>query len=88
MHLDSTILFRIFSPAKTHPIQLSFGAGIKLVDYLECYVVYIVVSFFMLSISFVQSYRVEDACKKERYEFGLSISCHSFTALTTHARFA
>lgn len=49
---------------------------------------YIVVTFFMLSISFVQLYRVEDACKLETYEFGLSISCHSSTALTAHARFA
>ena len=28
-HLDSRVLSRIFSAAKTHPIQLSFDAGIK-----------------------------------------------------------
>ena len=53
-------------------------------------VMYIMVTLFVLFISFVHLYRVEDACKIKTCEFRLSICFHSrsSTTLTALARFA
>ena len=44
-------------------------------------VVYITVTLFIMFISFVQLYRVGDACKVKTYEFRLSICFHSTRGL-------